>query len=110
MTDRENRTPEELMFPSGAREGEDALWRWFGLSYASWLTLPRVLMHAMPDDWQARMAKLLEEYDATWDTSQVDIGARVLGVKHGRMAKFPEWVSNYRHPYREDIEAIRRKP
>lgn len=32
--------------------GENALWLWFGLSRASWLTLPRVLMHEMPDEWR----------------------------------------------------------
>lgn len=38
--------------------GYDALWGWFGLSRASFLVLPRVLMHEMPDDWQLRMAAL----------------------------------------------------
>ena len=28
---------------------------WFGLSYASFLTLPRVLMEAMPEEWQRKM-------------------------------------------------------
>lgn len=49
------------------KKGYDALWNWFGLSRSSWLTLPRVLMHEMPDDWQRKMAKLLEEYDEYWD-------------------------------------------
>ena len=28
--------------------GRNKLWQYFGLSYATWLTLPRVLLHAMP--------------------------------------------------------------
>ena len=30
----------------------ERLSRWFGLSYASWLTMPRVMMEAMPEEWQ----------------------------------------------------------
>ena len=48
--------------------GRERLWAWFGLTYASWLTMPRVMMHAMPEDWQDRMAQLCEEWDAAWDT------------------------------------------
>ena len=29
-------------------KGCDDLWEWFGLSRASWLTMPRILMHEMP--------------------------------------------------------------
>jgi hypothetical protein len=32
--------------------GREKLWDWFGLSYASWLTLPRVLMHEIPNEWR----------------------------------------------------------
>lgn len=34
---------------------------WFGLSYASWLTLPRVSLQEMPLDWQARFFAMIEE-------------------------------------------------
>jgi len=47
------------------KKGYDKLWSWFGLSYASFLTLPRVMMHEMPDEWQGKMADLLEEWDST---------------------------------------------
>ena len=53
------------------KKGYDRLWNYFGLSYASWLTMPRVLMHEMPDSWQLKMAKLLEEYDNYWDTDKL---------------------------------------
>lgn len=40
---------------------------WFGLSYASFCVLPRVLMKEMPAGWQDRMAKLLWEFDQAYD-------------------------------------------
>jgi hypothetical protein len=33
----------------------------FGLSYASWLTLPRLALQEMGPDWQARFVDLMEE-------------------------------------------------
>ena len=60
-------------------KGHDRLWVWFGLGRPSWLTMPRVMMHAMPDDWQERMAALLEEWDAKWDTSDLP-GTKVSAV------------------------------
>lgn len=91
------------------RPGYDRLWDYFGLSYASWLTMPRVLMHAMPDGWQDRMASLLEEYDAQWDFSRLDAdyGTTVRVTVNGRLVKTPDWLLNYRHPDRRAIDAIR---
>lgn len=39
---------------NGPAQGENLPLVRHGLSYASWLTLPRVLMQAMPDEWQER--------------------------------------------------------
>lgn len=90
-----------------SRPGYDALWLWFDLSYASWLTLPRVLMHEMPDAWQARMAVLLQEWHEHWDTHNTP-RTRVQAVADdGRITRFPRWLLNYRHPDREAIQALR---
>lgn len=43
--------------------GNDALHLWFGLSYASYLVVPRAILQSMPDDWQGRLAALLNEAD-----------------------------------------------
>jgi hypothetical protein len=75
---------------------------WFELSHASWLTLPRVLMEAMPLDWQKKMVALLEEYQAAFP-NQSDIGTRVQITRDGRLTKMPEWLTSYRRP---DIAAI----
>jgi len=84
------------------------LWRWFGLSHASFLTLPRVLMHAMPEEWQDKMTVLLEEYDNTF-TNQPDIGTRVQITQNGKLVKTPEWLINYRHPDKLTIEEVKNK-
>ncbi|EOZ4994267.1 TPA: hypothetical protein SLC29_002477 [Morganella morganii] len=86
------------------------LWTWFGLSYASFLVLPRVLMHEMPIEWQDKMAALLHEYDETFDTSSVCHSVTVSAKdKNNRFMKMPEYILNYRHPERDEITKLRIK-
>lgn len=90
--------------------GYDQLWLWFGLSRASFCVMPRVLMHAMPDEWQAKMAALLQEYDATFDTSDLP-NCKVMAVGKGeRFEKWPEWVLTYRRPDTGEIDRRRMQP
>lgn len=87
--------------------GQDALWAWFGaFGRPSFLTLPRVLMHAMPDHWQGRMAALLAEYDEAFPNLPA-IGSRVLITQGGKAIKTPHWLVKYRHPDQAAIEALR---
>jgi hypothetical protein len=79
------------------RPGYGALWLWFGLSRASFLTMPRVMMHDMPDDWQRRMAELCFEWNAIW-VNQPDLDTCVCLRKDGKFVAYPEWMLNYRHP------------
>lgn len=79
---------------------------WFGLSYASWATIPRVLMEAMPQEWQEKMARLLWEYQEAFP-NQPDIGTRVQITKDRKLTKTPAWLLNYRHPDREIIASMR---
>ena len=90
-------------------KGCDDLWGWFGLSRASWLTMPRVLMHEMPDVWQEKMAKLLEEYENTFDLSNYNIDIEVRGKKDGKYVQIPSELCDYRHPCRKDIERLKVK-
>ena len=93
--------------PKFSNEGYEALWLWFGLSRSSWLTLPRVLMHAMPDAWQGAMAKLLQDGDEIFQNMPAQ-GYRVqVTDMAGRLIKTPEWLINYRHPNRRMIEKIK---
>lgn len=90
--------------------GHDALWNWFGCTYASWLTMPRVMMHAMPDDWQARMAQLCEEWSDAWDSGDLP-SPQVQAVDDaGRFTKWPHYLLNYRHPDWAAIERLRTHP
>ncbi len=84
------------------RNGYNALWEWFSLSYASWLTMPRVLMHAMPDEWQAKMAELLHEYDDTFNTDDLP-NSIVQARRNGKLTRWPEWLLRYRHPDEYEI-------
>lgn len=79
---------------------------WFGLSYASFLVLPRVLMEAMPDEWQDKIAGLLEEYDSTYP-NQPDVGTRVQFTKNKKLIKTPVDFINYRRPNQNFIERMK---
>ena len=85
--------------------GHAALWGWFGCSYASFAVMPRILMHDMPDEWQGRMAKLLEEFDNAFPNARIN--TRVLKVDDGRLVKWPEWILNYRYPDAAKLAALR---
>ena len=91
-------------------EGADKLWCWFGLDRATFCVMPRVLMHAMPDEWQGRMADLLNEYQATFDTSKLP-ACKVMAIgDKDRFASWPGWLLQYRHPDYSAIEALKEKP
>lgn len=87
----------------------EPLSQWWGLSYATWLTLPRVLMEAMPEDWQARMGALLKEYDAAYP-SQPDLGTHIRVSQGGKLVPCPQWLLNYRHPDAAEIAKCREVP
>jgi hypothetical protein len=78
------------------RKGYEKLWLWFGLSRASFLTLPRAMMHDMPDDWQNRMADLLDEWDSHWPNfPEVKLDATCR--RNGKLVPMPEEFQSYRH-------------
>lgn len=87
----------------------DAYWSgpmhtWFGLTYSSYLILPRTLLQGMPEEWQAKLVALLDEMRETYDTSQIEddyvLRARTRGGKFKR-----DPLADYRRPpplpYRE---------
>ncbi|MFN1181087.1 hypothetical protein ACK0NM_03970 [Pseudomonas aeruginosa] len=91
-----------------ANSGYDQLWAWFGLSRSAYAVLPRVMMHAMPDDWQRRFAELMNEWDDHWP-NQPDINARVHITQNGLYISTPKWLLNYRHPDHNQLNAMRGK-
>ncbi len=76
--------------------GNEALHLWFELSYARYLTIPRLVMYSMPDEWQLQMAKLLEELDETldWRPTEGRYWVKLKDAK-GRYVSPPH--EDYRH-------------
>lgn len=59
----------------------EAIHGFFGLTYASYLVLPRVLLQSMPDEWQTAFVRLVEQlHDAFSHVKQ----AEVYNVTPGR--------------------------
>lgn len=79
---------------------------WFELSYAQFLTIPRLVMEAMPLEWQEKMASLLHELDETFDWRPGEGRYWVrLRNDNGQFSSPPLW--NYRHGHLE-VDALRR--
>lgn len=93
-----------------AQSGYSRLWGFFGLSYASWVTLPRAVMHEMPDDWQKRMAICLEEFEEAFPNWHDGHNFTVSAKKGRRFVGLPEWLCNYRRPLTALINEIGRRP
>jgi hypothetical protein len=86
--------------------GREKLWLYFGLSRASWLTLPRVLLHEMPDEWQSKFADLLKELDEAFP-GYPDLKHFVTVKKGNKFVKVPRCLADYRHPDKNAIAAMR---
>ena len=82
---------------------------WFELSYASYLTLPRSLLEAMPVPWQERLVLLLTELEAEFPVSWPPEGKyRVsLVAPSGRFMK--DALAEYRRPDTFLIESLRQR-
>lgn len=84
---------------------------WFGLSYSSFLVLPRVAMEQMPEEWQGKMAELLNQYEETIDTGAFGVKSCFVSVKgdDNKFMKMPEELLNYRRPSKETITILTNK-
>ena len=78
---------------------------WFELSYAQFLTVPRLVLESMPFRWQEKMVALLTEMDDAFDWRPKSGRYWVrLKDEHGRFADAP--LNDYRHG---NIEHLRFK-
>lgn len=93
------------MFPGPPYE-ESPIHFSFGLSYAHWLILPRVVMEHMPHDWQTQMAKLIDEMDGRFDWQPDDLQLYVQARRGGRIVSLPSEMCNYRHPAHSWLKSI----
>lgn len=58
--ERDRGEGEVVIWPHDYVEHE-AVHRWFELTYANYLVMPRSVLQSMPDEWQAKFVKLMEE-------------------------------------------------
>lgn len=72
---------------------EEPMGYFFGLSYASWLVLPRLALQEMPLDWQARFMALMEEGEYLGLETPRDVS--VVRKKAGKFVNNDHW-NNYR--------------
>jgi hypothetical protein len=84
---------------------DSPVWEWFGLSRAAYAVLPRMIMCAMPKDWQDRFVALMNEIEETFDIpdQRIDFTILVQDMK-GKFAR--DEFADYRHG---DPEKYRRK-
>ena len=81
---------------------------WFELSYAQYLTVPRSILEAMPQEWQERFAACLFELDAEFDW-RPKAGRYWCRLKDDRGRFTDDPLMQYRHPNFEYIESLRKK-
>lgn len=63
---------------------------WFGLSYASYLVVPRTVLQSMPAEWQADLVRLLNLASAMFPDTEPDGGYRVMALdSRGKFTKDP---------------------
>lgn len=102
-------SPQDLYPSQDAILYEEPVHEWFGLSYASYLTLPRSLLEAMPLEWQKQLTALLREMEREFPVCwPLDGNYRISLVgADGRFQK--DALSEYRRPDAFLIESLRRK-
>lgn len=80
---------------------------WFELSYAQYLTVPRSIMEAMPQEWQEQMAALLDELDDTFAWRPTS-GRYWCYLKDGRGRYADDPLQEYRRADHDYIESLRK--
>ncbi len=75
---------------------DNPLDEWFELTYAQFLTVPRLVMNSMPYEWRKKMTDLLSELDNTfdWRPKEGRYWVRLRNDK-GQFSESPLW--DYRH-------------
>lgn len=78
---------------------------WFGLSYSSYLCLPRSLMQEMSPAWQHQMVALLEQMHEEFPEEYSSYAVFKRDLDSGRFVSDP--LRKYRHPDQGAIDAAR---
>jgi hypothetical protein len=93
------------MKPQSEGIGSSPLSEWFELSYAQFLTVPRLVLESMPIEWQRDMAALLQDIDDAFDWRPTEGRYWVrLRDANGQFTDAPLW--DYR---RGNIDHLRKQ-
>lgn len=76
-------------------EDSDPIHSWFGLTYASYLVLPRSILQSLPLELQNRLVKILDEVQEYWPDDAINSYSVNVRDKKGRFIKDP--YAQYRH-------------
>lgn len=87
--------------------GQCPIHSYFGLSYASWLALPRLTLQEMPKNWQARFVALLEEAEAMGVLHRPETKITVVGPD-GKYQNGEHWHSYRRGTVADALATDRR--
>lgn len=82
---------------------EEQVGYFFGLTYASWLCLPRLALQEMPLDWQVRFNALMEEGYERGLTGPDNVS--VVRKKNGKFVNNDHW-NNYRRGTVRHAQAV----
>ncbi len=95
-------------------DSEKTIHDWFELSYAQYLTIPRSVLQSMPNEWQERFVKCLEELDDTidWKPEKGTYQVRLMTIKEifdeDEKEYVMEWDQELNDPL-QDYQRGRRK-
>lgn len=87
---------------------EEPVHMMFGLSYASWLILPRVVLEAMPTNWQKKLVDLVRELDDAYEWHP-GYDMFVQFRNRGKIMTIPEHFNNYRRPDIAWLSGVKRE-
>lgn len=83
----------------------------FGVGLASWFIVPRVVLNAMPHDWQQSFvdtySELVETFD--WQTECLPLAIFQVDYQGENPVVPPERFNNYRHPDKTWLKSITKK-
>jgi len=78
--------------------GHGPIWDWFGLTYSSYLVLPRRSLQSMPWSWQEKFVKLLNEMENNIPDFYGEQGSNYMIRRRNYSGKFMhDPLSEYRH-------------
>ena len=79
----------------------------FGLTYAKWMVVPRVILEHMPKEWQREFVRLMNQLNNTFDWQPDEMEFYVQARVNGKYGKLPDHLCEYRHPDHQSIESLK---